>query len=55
MSTYIKLNGYKFINVKYFDGTEILNDDIRYLLNSKIIEMRNKFEMNLVSKVKDLK
>lgn len=41
---------FKFIDVKYFDATDILNDDIRTLLNYKIEEMRNRYEMKLVDK-----
>ena len=42
--------GYKFIDVKYFDATEILNDDIRALLNAKIEEMRNRYEIKLLDR-----
>ena len=44
------LKGYKFIEVKYFDATDVLNDDIRDLLNIKIEEMRNRYEMSLVDR-----
>lgn len=55
VSNYLKMNGYKYIDVKYFDATEILNDDIRYILNNKVREMRNKFEMLLVNKDNNLR
>jgi hypothetical protein len=44
------MNGYKFIEVKYFDATDILNDDIRELLNIKVEEMRNRYEMRLLDR-----
>ena len=50
MAKHTDYNGYKFIDVKYFDATDILNDDIRELLNIKVEEMRNRYEMKLVDK-----
>ena len=37
----IKMHGYKFIDVKFYDATELINKDIRELINSKIKEMRD--------------
>ena len=50
MSKQVGDKDFKFIDVKYFDATDILNDDIRTLLNCKIEEMRNRYEMKLVDK-----
>lgn len=55
MSTHIKMHGYQYIEVKYFDSSDILNDDVRFILNSKIRDMRNKCEMLIVNKDKDLR
>lgn len=53
VASHIKMNGYQFVDVKYFDATELLDDDIRDLLNKKLVEMRNKYEMIIVNKVKE--
>ena len=50
MAKHPDYSGYKYIDVKYFDATDILNDDIRELLNIKVEEMRNRYEMKLVDK-----
>ena len=51
LADHIKMNGYEYIEVKYFDGTELIDVDIRNLLNTKLIEMRNKYEMTIVKKI----
>lgn len=50
IAKHTKFHGFKFIEVKHFDPTDVLNDDIRELLNLKVDEMRNAFEMKLVDK-----
>jgi len=35
-SNALKSSGYKFIDVKFFEPTELLNDDLCELLNTKV-------------------
>ena len=53
VTNHIKMHGFQHIEVKYFDPTELLNTDIRNLLNSKLIEMRTRYEMSIVNKIKE--
>ena len=55
VTNHIKMHGFQHMEVKYFDATELINDDIRNLLNAKLIEMRSKYEMAIVNKTKEYK
>jgi len=46
--TRIKMHGYKFIDVKFYDATELLNKDMRELINGKIKQMRDQYELSLI-------
>jgi len=46
--TRIKVHGYKFIDVKFYDATELINKDLRELINGKIKQMRDQYELSLI-------
>ena len=49
VSSHIKYKGYQFIDVKYYDPTELTDSGVRKLINQKVEFMRNKYEMEIVS------
>ena len=49
VSSKLKYTGYKFIDVKYYDSAELANDNVRSLINDKVKEMRDKFEIGLLN------
>ena len=46
--TRIKMHGYKYIDVKFYDATELINKDLRELINGKIKQMRDQYELSLI-------
>ena len=49
VSSKLKYTVYKFIDVKYYDSAELANDNVRSLINDKVKEMRDKFEIGLLN------
>lgn len=43
------LQGYKYIEVQFFDATDLISQDMRDILNRKIETIRDRYEMSLVS------
>ena len=42
-----KIQGYKYIDVKYFDPTEVLEKDKKDMMNAKVERIKNKYELLL--------
>jgi hypothetical protein len=48
LGSQVKYQGYKFMEVKYYDSTELVDTNVRKLINEKVDHMRESFENQLL-------
>jgi hypothetical protein len=48
LGSQIKYQGFRFMEVQYYDSTDLVDDNVRELINQKVAAMRESYENHLL-------